>query len=161
MGFRFPLDSGLHVADGTEAPAAARDVDDAAPLVTAEGRRWTATWAVSLDAARAASASGLVMLCHSLLLEASRRLSPTSSSSFCTVESYRSLVLPEGCLPSTTQQRCRRDASLTGAQLRSSMAMPLPNLNQKSPVKLDGLSAGAYGHRVPPLPLSPLPDASP
>ena len=39
MGFRFLLDSGLHVADAaTEAPAA-RDVDDAAPfkLVTAEG----------------------------------------------------------------------------------------------------------------------------
>ena len=37
-GFRFLLDSGLHVADAvTEAPAA-RDVDDAAPLVTAEGR---------------------------------------------------------------------------------------------------------------------------
>ena len=66
----FLLDSGLHVADVTEAPAAARDVDDAAPLVTAEGRRWAATWAVSLDAARAARASGLVMLCHSLLLEA-------------------------------------------------------------------------------------------
>jgi hypothetical protein len=42
VGFRFLLDSGLHVADAvTEAPlAAARDVDDAAPLVTAarEGR---------------------------------------------------------------------------------------------------------------------------
>ena len=48
------------VADAvTEAPAA-RDVDDAAPLVTAEGR-WVATWAGNLDAARAASASGLVM----------------------------------------------------------------------------------------------------
>jgi hypothetical protein len=38
VGFRFLLDSGLHVADAvTEAPAA-RDVDDAAPssLVTAE-----------------------------------------------------------------------------------------------------------------------------
>ena len=39
VGFRFLLDSGLHVADHdavTEAPlAAARDVDDAAPLVTA------------------------------------------------------------------------------------------------------------------------------
>ncbi len=34
VGFRFLLDSGLHVADAvTEAPlAAARDVDDAAPL---------------------------------------------------------------------------------------------------------------------------------
>ena len=58
MGFRFLLDSGLHhdVADVradavTEAPAA-RDVDDAAPLVTAEGR-WAATWAGNLDAARA------------------------------------------------------------------------------------------------------------
>ncbi len=42
MGFRFLLDSGSHFADAvTEAPlAAARDVDDAAPLVTAarEGR---------------------------------------------------------------------------------------------------------------------------
>ena len=42
VGFRFLLDSGLHVADAvTEAPlAAARDVDDAALLVTAarEGR---------------------------------------------------------------------------------------------------------------------------
>ena len=50
VGFRFLLDSGLHVADAravTEAPlAAARDVDDAAPLVTAarEGRL-AATWA--------------------------------------------------------------------------------------------------------------------
>ncbi len=37
LGFRFLLDSGLHVADAAiEAPlAAARDVDDAAPLVTA------------------------------------------------------------------------------------------------------------------------------
>ena len=60
MGFRFLLDSGhgfrvkLHVADAvTEAPlAAARDVDDAAPLVTAEGRL-AATWAGNLDAARA------------------------------------------------------------------------------------------------------------
>ena len=35
MGFRFLLDSGLHVADAaTEAPAA-RDVDDAAPKVEA------------------------------------------------------------------------------------------------------------------------------
>ncbi len=56
MGFRFLLlvDSGLHVADAvTEAPlAAARDVDDAAPLVTAEGRL-AATWAENPDAARA------------------------------------------------------------------------------------------------------------
>ena len=48
VGFRFLLDSGLHVADAvtsTEAPlAAARDVDDAAPLVTSEGRL-AATWA--------------------------------------------------------------------------------------------------------------------
>ena len=50
MGFRFLLDSGLHVADAvTEAPDA-RDVDDAAPLVTAEGR-WAATWVGNLDAA--------------------------------------------------------------------------------------------------------------
>ncbi len=46
LGFNFLLDSGLHVADVTEAPAA-RDVDDAAPLVTANGR-WAATWAFSL-----------------------------------------------------------------------------------------------------------------
>jgi hypothetical protein len=56
VGFRFLLDSGLHVADAvTEAPlAAARDVDDAAPLVTAarEGR-WAATWAETPDASRA------------------------------------------------------------------------------------------------------------
>ncbi len=57
MGFRFLLDSGhcrLHVADAvTEAPlAAARDVDDAAPLVTSEGRL-AATWAGNLAAARA------------------------------------------------------------------------------------------------------------
>ena len=68
VGFRFLLDSGLHVADVlTEAPAARHgDVDDAAPLVTAEGRL-AATWAENPDAARAsaASASGLVMLCHS------------------------------------------------------------------------------------------------
>ena len=53
----------LHVADVTEAPAA-RNVDGVAPLVTSEGS-WAATWAGNLDAARAASASGLVMLCHS------------------------------------------------------------------------------------------------
>ncbi len=37
VGFRFLLESGLHVANAvTEAPlASARDVDDAAPLVTA------------------------------------------------------------------------------------------------------------------------------
>ncbi len=90
MGFRVLLDSGLHVqsCQRTEAPAAARDVDNAAPLVTAGGR-WAATWAGSLDAARAASASGLVVLCHSLLFVASRRLSPISSSSFCTADSER------------------------------------------------------------------------
>ena len=72
-----------------EAPAA-RDVDDAAPLVAAEGRL-AATWAENPDAARAgaASASGLVMLCHSLLLAASRRLSPASSSS---LELYGGIV---------------------------------------------------------------------
>jgi hypothetical protein len=82
-------DSGLHIADVTEpeAPAAARDVD-VAPLVTAEGR-WTATWAIRWDPARAASASGLVMLSHSPSLEApgTRRPSPSSPSSFCTAES--------------------------------------------------------------------------
>ncbi len=56
VGFRFLLDSGpgLHVADAvTEAPAARHgDVDDAAPLVTAEGRL-AATWAENPDAARA------------------------------------------------------------------------------------------------------------
>ena len=58
MGFRFKflllVDSGLHVADAvTEAPlAAARDVDDAAPSVTAEGC-WAATCAGNLDAVRA------------------------------------------------------------------------------------------------------------
>ncbi len=54
MGFRALLDSGLQVADAVadlEAPAA-RDVDDAAPLVTAEGRL-AATWAENPDAARA------------------------------------------------------------------------------------------------------------
>ncbi len=65
----------MHFADrdDAEAPplAVARDVD-AALWVTAEGRR-AATRAGSLDAARAASASGLVVLCHSLLLEASKR----------------------------------------------------------------------------------------
>ncbi len=88
VGFKFTLDSVcMHVADDTEAPAAARDVDDAAPSVTAEFR-CAATWAGSLDAARAVSASDLVILCHSLLLEASRRLSPSSSStgSFWTAE---------------------------------------------------------------------------
>ncbi len=60
VGFRFlrVLDSGLHVADAvTEAPLAAaqaRDVDDAAPLVTAEGRHGlAATWPENPDAARA------------------------------------------------------------------------------------------------------------
>jgi hypothetical protein len=59
VGFRFPSlldsgnESGLHVADAvTEAPlAAARDVDDAAPLLTAENR-FAATWAENPDAAR-------------------------------------------------------------------------------------------------------------
>ena len=47
-GLQVLLDSGLHVADAvTEAPAA-RDVDDAAPLVTAEGRL-AATWAENPD----------------------------------------------------------------------------------------------------------------
>ena len=60
---------GLHVSPGLrfasfddtqlEAPAAG-DMDDAAPLVAAEGR-WAATWASNLDAAQAASVSGLVM----------------------------------------------------------------------------------------------------
>ena len=50
VGFRFLLDSGLHVADAVT--EAARDVDDAAPLVTAEGRL-AATWAENPDAARA------------------------------------------------------------------------------------------------------------
>ena len=81
------LDSGLHFADDAEVPmAVARDHVDAALLVTAEGR-WAATRAGSLDAARAAGASGLVMLCRSLLLEASTRLSPSSPSSLCTAES--------------------------------------------------------------------------
>ncbi len=35
--------------------AAARDVDDAAPLVTAEGGRLAATWAENPDAARLAA----------------------------------------------------------------------------------------------------------
>ncbi len=60
MGFRFLLDSGLHVADrdavtdseAPDAPSPSRDVDDAAPLVTAEGRL-AATWAENPDAARA------------------------------------------------------------------------------------------------------------
>ncbi len=52
VGFRFLLDSGLHVADAVTEVPAARDVDDAAPLVTAEGR-WAATCAGNLDAARA------------------------------------------------------------------------------------------------------------
>ncbi len=42
MGFRFLLDSGLHhdvaSADAAIEAPAARDVDDAAPSVTAEGR---------------------------------------------------------------------------------------------------------------------------
>ena len=43
MGFRFLLDSGLHVADAvTEAPAA-RHVDDAAPLVDQRERYWWLT----------------------------------------------------------------------------------------------------------------------
>ncbi len=54
MGFRFLL--GLHVADAvTEAPAA-RDLDDAAPLVTAEGRL-AATWAPGKPGCRASLSS--------------------------------------------------------------------------------------------------------
>ena len=64
MGFRFILDSGLHVADAaTEAPAA-RDVDDASPLVTAEGRLAT-TSAETPDAAREPEQRApLVWLCY-------------------------------------------------------------------------------------------------
>ncbi len=70
VGFMLLLDSGLHcgMLPTLPAPAAPRDVDDAAaaPLVIAEGR-WAATWpgAGNLDAAaRAAGASqaGLIML---------------------------------------------------------------------------------------------------
>ena len=77
VGFRFLLGSGLHVADAvTEAPlAAAREVDDAAPLVTAEGR-WAATWAVSLDAARAASASGYVIMMPLALVSSIKEAEP-------------------------------------------------------------------------------------
>jgi hypothetical protein len=62
MGLRFLLNSGLHAADVTAAPAA-RDADGAAPgpLVTSEGRL-AATWAGNLVAARAALASDC--LCH-------------------------------------------------------------------------------------------------
>jgi hypothetical protein len=65
MGFKFLLDSGLHVADAvTEAPAA-RDVDDAAPLVTAEGR-FAITWAGNFSGCRASlsSDSASERLCH-------------------------------------------------------------------------------------------------
>jgi hypothetical protein len=121
------MDSGLHFADDAEAPlAVARDVDsDAAPLVTAEGR-WAlyffgpeshgrqlgpvaSSW---MQRVRRAPLVWFNMLCNSPLLAASRRLSPSSGSSpssLCTAESERSLISPEGCLPSTTQQRCRRD----------------------------------------------------
>jgi hypothetical protein len=84
------LDSGLHFTDDAEAPlAVARDVDAALlVLVTAQGR-WATTPspARGLDAGRAAGASRLAMLCHSPLLEASRRLSPSSPSSLCTAKS--------------------------------------------------------------------------
>ena len=51
VGFRFLLDSGLHVADAVAEAPAARDVDDAAPLVIAEGRfKLAATWAENPDA---------------------------------------------------------------------------------------------------------------
>jgi hypothetical protein len=72
------LDAGLHFADDTDSEApvtAARDID-AAPLVTAGGR-WASTRAGSRDAARAASASGLVMLCHSLMFN--RRIQEAES----------------------------------------------------------------------------------
>jgi hypothetical protein len=71
---------------------------DAAPSVTAAGR-WAASCrqlglktrmpprraSLPVSSERLGPESGLVMLCHSLLLAASRRLpvSPTSSSSFC------------------------------------------------------------------------------
>ncbi len=69
MGFRFLLDSGLHVADAaTEAPAA-RDVDDVSPfkLVTAlaEGRL-AATWSEDPDAARAGQVRSGLLLGQSL-----------------------------------------------------------------------------------------------
>ncbi len=42
------------VTDSEAPPAAARDVDDVVPLVTAEPEgRWAATWAGNRDAARA------------------------------------------------------------------------------------------------------------
>ena len=47
VGFRFllRLDSGLHVADVAEAPAAHHDdVNDAAPFVPEAEGRWAETW---------------------------------------------------------------------------------------------------------------------
>jgi hypothetical protein len=50
--FLLDSDSGLHVSDVAEAPAA-RDVDGAAPLVAADSEgRWAATWAGNLDLPR-------------------------------------------------------------------------------------------------------------
>ena len=53
--FLLDSDSGLHVSDVTEAPAAARDVDDVAPLVTVVEGRLATTSAENpdSDAARA------------------------------------------------------------------------------------------------------------
>jgi hypothetical protein len=78
-------------------------------------------------------ASGLVMLCHSLSLAASRtrRLSPSSPST-AESESKRSLVLPEGCLPSTTQQRCRR----AGFRSASALSISAPS-NEHVPDAVD------------------------
>ena len=61
MGFKLLVDTGLHAADDTEAPAA-RDVDGAPPLVTAEGR-WAAHlgWKPGCRASNKRLWSGYVM----------------------------------------------------------------------------------------------------
>ncbi len=50
------LETGLHVVDAVTEARAACDVDDVAPLVTAEGR-WAASWSGILDACRATLSS--------------------------------------------------------------------------------------------------------
>jgi hypothetical protein len=72
----FLLDSGLHVAaDVTEEPAAARDADNAAPLVTAEGR-WAAAAATRRLARHWQGRSGPATGRAGLAPQGRRRLGP-------------------------------------------------------------------------------------
>jgi hypothetical protein len=79
------------------------------------------------------------MLCHSLLLAASRRLSPTSSSNFCTAESYDIRAI-------RVDARIIVDGEYDGAgRVRT-------NLPLRIPTGIDRTTTGSFGalnRRVP------------